>query len=115
MPMIIASAVINAGRNRVPPASKAASAAVLPDSNLSFEKLTTRTLFDVATRIHMMAPVGAGTLMVVCVTAYDPYGFLIRHPSPLTKDWLNAGRNARLSAIAIISPESKSRDRTTGP
>jgi hypothetical protein len=43
MPMIIASAVINAGRNRVPPASKAASAAVLPDSNLSFEKLTTRT------------------------------------------------------------------------
>ena len=31
------------------------------------EKLTTRMLFAVATPMHMIAPVSAGTLIVVCV------------------------------------------------
>ena len=34
----------------------------------SFAKLTTRMLFAVATPMHMIAPVSAGTLIVVCVT-----------------------------------------------
>ena len=33
----------------------------------SFAKLTTRMLFAVATPMHMIAPVSAGTLSVVCV------------------------------------------------
>jgi hypothetical protein len=65
--MIIAKAVMITGRNLVKPASNAASAAVLPSSSRSLEKLTTRMLFAVATPIHMMAPVKAGTLTVVLV------------------------------------------------
>jgi hypothetical protein len=38
---------------------------VFPASSLSFEKLTTRMLFAVATPMHMIAPVSAGTLIVV--------------------------------------------------
>ncbi len=67
MPIIIASAVISTGRNRVNPASRAAWSAVCPRASSSFAKLTTRMLFAVATPMHMMAPVSAGTLMVVCV------------------------------------------------
>ena len=64
--MIIASAVISTGRKRVDPASSAASAA-LAARKCSCAKLTTRMLFAVATPMHMMAPVSAGTLSVVCV------------------------------------------------
>ena len=55
------------GRKRVYPDSSAASSAVLPSSSLSLEKLTTRMLFAVATPMHMIAPVRAGTLSVVLV------------------------------------------------
>ncbi len=67
IPIIMARAVINTGRNRVKPASSAASAAVSISGSCSFAKLTTRMLFAVATPIHMMDPVSAGTLTVVCV------------------------------------------------
>ena len=68
IPIIIASAVISTGRNRVNPAFNAASPGSSPSSSRSFEKLITRMLFDVATPMHMIAPVSAGTLTVVPVT-----------------------------------------------
>jgi hypothetical protein len=67
MPMIMASAVINTGLNRVAPASRAASTAFFPSSSCSRAKLTTRMLFAVATPMHMIAPVKAGTDRLVCV------------------------------------------------
>jgi hypothetical protein len=65
IPMIIARAVIRTGRNRVNPAASAASAGASPASRRSFAKLTTRMLLAVATPMHMIAPVRAGTLTVV--------------------------------------------------
>ena len=70
--MIIASAVIRTGRNRVNPASSAASEGVFPACSLSFEKLIMRMLFAVATPMHMIAPVSAGTLMVVSSDEEEP-------------------------------------------
>src|SRR5882762_472286 len=67
MPMIIASAVINTGRKRVTPACRAAWEASSPASMRWRAKLTTRTLLAVATPMHMIAPVRAGTLTGVCV------------------------------------------------
>src|SRR5580692_2649653 len=67
MPMIMASAVINTGRKRVNPASSAAPRESIPSAIFSVAKLTTRMLFEVATPMHMMAPISAGTLRVVCV------------------------------------------------
>ena len=68
MPIIIAIAVIRTGRKRVNPACNAAETGSLPSSNCSFAKLTTRIELAVATPIHMIEPVSAGTLSVVCVT-----------------------------------------------
>ena len=65
--MIIASAVISTGRKRVEPACRAACEASSPASMRSRAKLTTSTLFAVATPMHMIAPVRAGTLTGVCV------------------------------------------------
>ncbi len=67
MPMIMANAVMSTGRKRVNPACSAASNAVSPAFMRSRAKLTTSTLFAVATPMHMMAPVSAGTLTVVWV------------------------------------------------
>ena len=67
MPMIIASAVISTGRNRVLPASIAAVIASAPAAMRSRAKLITRMLFAVATPMHMIAPVSAGTESVVPV------------------------------------------------
>ena len=61
MPMIIASAVITTGRSRVTPASNAARVASPFSSRCSRAKLTTRMEFAVATPMHMIAPVSAGT------------------------------------------------------
>ena len=63
--MIMASAVISTGRRRVNPACSAASMAVSPAFMRSRAKLITNTLLAVATPMHMMAPVRAGTLTVV--------------------------------------------------
>jgi hypothetical protein len=68
IPIIIARAVMSTGRNRVNPAFRAASPGSSPSSSLSFEKLMTRMLFYVATPMHIIAPVKAGTLTVVPVT-----------------------------------------------
>ena len=68
MPIIMASAVMSTGRKRVKPASSAASAGLRPSSSCSLAKLTTRMLLAVATPMHMMQPVRAGTLIVVPVT-----------------------------------------------
>ncbi len=65
MPMIIASAVISAGRSRVVPASIAAVIASAPAARRSRAKLITRMLLAVATPRHMIAPVSAGTDSVV--------------------------------------------------
>ncbi len=67
MPMIMARAVIRTGRKRVKPASSAALMESLPSCIFSVAKLTTRILLEVATPMHMMAPMSAGTLRVVCV------------------------------------------------
>ena len=67
MPMIMARAVISTGRKRVKPASSAAEIAFFPWAICSVAKLTTRMLFAVATPMHMMVPINAGTLNVVCV------------------------------------------------
>ena len=66
--MIIARAVIRTGRKRVKPASNAALTESIPSLIFSVAKLTTRMLFEVATPMHMMAPIRAGTLRFVCVT-----------------------------------------------
>ena len=65
MPMIMAKAVMSTGRSRVNPACSAASKALSPAFMRSRAKLTTSTLLAVATPMHMMAPVRAGTLTVV--------------------------------------------------
>ncbi len=62
MPMIIASAVMSTGRNRVKPAVKAACSASSPASIRRRAKLTTSTLLAVATPMHVIAPISAGTL-----------------------------------------------------
>ena len=62
MPIIIDRAVISTGRKRVAPASMAAWIASPQAASRSRAKLTTSTLFAVATPMHMMAPVRAGTL-----------------------------------------------------
>jgi hypothetical protein len=67
MPMTIASAVISTGRNRVLPASIAAVIASTPAAMRSRAKAITRMLFAVATPMHMIAPVSAGTESVVPV------------------------------------------------
>ena len=68
MPMIIASAVISTGRKRTWPASSAALIASPCSASRSRAKLTTRIEFAVATPMHMIAPVSAGTDSVVPVT-----------------------------------------------
>ena len=68
MPMIIASAVISTGRNRVRPASIAAATGSPSASSRSFANDTTSTLFAVTTPLNMSVPIRAGTLSGVCVT-----------------------------------------------
>jgi len=62
IPMIIAVASLRTGRKRVNPACRAASKALSPASKRSRAKLMTSTLLAVATPMHMIAPVSAGTL-----------------------------------------------------
>ena len=93
IPMIIASAVISTGRNLVYPASSADSQGVFPACSRSFEKLTTRMLLAVATPMHMMAPVRAGTLIVVLVMnrnhtiPANAAGSAIRMMNGSSQDW----------------------------
>ena len=63
--MIIASAVMSTGRKRVLPASIAAVIGSAPSARRSRAKLITRMLLAVATPMHMIAPVSAGTERVV--------------------------------------------------
>ena len=67
MPMIMASAVISTGRKRVIPASSAALTGSPCSASRSRAKLTTRIELAVATPMHMIAPVSAGTESVVPV------------------------------------------------
>src|SRR5260370_40679623 len=67
IPIIIGSAVMITGLNRVDPASSAARKASLVSRKRSFAKLTIRTLFAVATPMLIIVPISAGTLSVVCV------------------------------------------------
>ena len=67
MPITIASAVISTGRRRTNPASSAACVASPISLSFSRAKLITSTLLAVATPMHMIAPVSAGTDSVVCV------------------------------------------------
>ena len=67
--MIMASAVISTGRKRVKPGlQRGARRGRRRAASRSRAKLTTRMLFAVATPMHMIAPVSAGTDSVVCVT-----------------------------------------------
>ena len=67
MPMHIAIAVMMTGRMRTKPASIAAAIGSPSTASRSCAKLTTSTLLAVATPIHMIAPVSAGTDKVVAV------------------------------------------------
>ena len=67
MPMIMARAVMQTGRKRVVPASTAASRASPVTRRRSLAKETTRMEFAVATPMHMIEPMRAGTESVVCV------------------------------------------------
>ena len=67
MPMIMASAVISTGRKRTNPASSAAAVASPSSASRSRAKLITSTELAVATPMHMIAPVSAGTDSVVPV------------------------------------------------
>ncbi len=67
MPITMASAVISTGRRRVVPASSAALIASTPAAMRSRAKEITRIELAVATPMHMMAPVSAGTESVVSV------------------------------------------------
>ena len=67
MPTIIARAVISTGRSRVDPAARAALRASCPSRRWSLAKVTIRMLLAVATPMHMIAPIRAGTLRVVRV------------------------------------------------
>ncbi len=67
MPIIMASAVISTGRKRVKPAFSAACTGSPVFSSTSLAKVTTRMLLAVATPMHMIAPISAGTLSVVWV------------------------------------------------
>src|SRR5258707_4564841 len=67
IPMTMASAVIRTGRKREAPASNAADVALAPAAIRSRAKLITKMLLAVATPIHMIAPVSAGTESVVPV------------------------------------------------
>ena len=67
MPMIMASAVMMTGRKRTNPASSAAAVASPSSVSRSRAKEITSTEFAVATPMHMMAPVSAGTESVVSV------------------------------------------------
>ncbi|KAG5734285.1 hypothetical protein E4T56_gene9332, partial [Termitomyces sp. T112] len=60
-------AVIRTGRKRVDPASSAACSALPLAASLSRAKLTTSTELAVATPMHRIAPVSAGTERVVPV------------------------------------------------
>ena len=63
--MIIASAVMSTGRKRVNPDSIAASSAFPCSASRSLANDTTRMLLAVATPMHMIEPINAGTLSVV--------------------------------------------------
>ena len=65
--MIMASAVIKTGRNLTNPASRAACVASPRSARRSRAKLMISTLLAVATPMHMIAPVKAGTDNVVPV------------------------------------------------
>ena len=67
MPMIMARAVISTGRKRVIPPAKRRSGGPYLSAICSVAKLTTRMLLAVATPMHMIAPISAGTLRRVCV------------------------------------------------
>ena len=67
MPRTMARAVIITGLSRVEPASMAAAMASTPSASRSRAKEIIRTLLAVATPMHMIAPVRAGTDTVVPV------------------------------------------------
>ena len=67
MPTTIARAVIKTGRSRVDPAENAAARASSPSRRWSLAKVIIRMLLAVATPMHMIAPISAGTLTVVWV------------------------------------------------
>src|SRR5260370_3912880 len=64
----LAGGVNGQGGKRVNPACNAAAIGSKPASICSVANLTTRMLLEVATPMHMIVPVSAGTLSVVCVT-----------------------------------------------
>ena len=69
MPMIMASAVISTGRKRVEAGVERGRGRRRASSPAARARtLTTRMLFAVATPMHMIAPVSAGTDSVVPVT-----------------------------------------------
>jgi len=72
MPMIMARAVMTTGRKRVNPASVAARTASPVAARRSRAKLMTRMELAVATPMHKIAPVSAGTESVVPVAKQDP-------------------------------------------
>lgn len=67
IPIIMARAVMITGRNRTSPARNAASSEFFPSLSSPVAKVTSKMLFEVATPMHMIAPIKEGTLSVVRV------------------------------------------------
>src|SRR5215472_368733 len=119
MPMIMASAVINTGRIRVYPASRAASQALCPSRMRSRAKEITRMLFAVATPMHITAPVSDGTLRVVCVSRRIQMIPASAPSSPVimikgsSQDWkfTTISRYTRTMAMASPMPRPTNDDR----
>src|SRR3984957_17145290 len=110
IPMTIANAVMSTGRKRVKPASYAACSGVAPWSSRSRAKLTTRILLAVATPIHMIAPVRAGTLKVVWVInniqamPATAAGSAVMMMKASVQDWKLTRINRYTSTIAPMKP-----------
>ena len=77
MPRIIAPAVMSTGRNRVNPATSAATQELSPASIRWLANVTTRMLFAVVRPIPISVPISAGTLRCVC----DRYNIHITPPN----------------------------------
>ena len=113
MPITIANAVINTGRERTNPASSAAAVASPIASRRSRAKLIMSTLFEVATPMHMIAPVNAGTEIGVNVTnsiqtmPASAAGSAVMMTNGSVQDWKFTTISRYISTIAPSKPNSR--------
>jgi hypothetical protein len=110
MPKIIAMAVISTGRKRAAPASRALARASSPVAIWSRAKAITRMELAVATPMHMIAPVSAGTDSDVPVanSIQTIPASAVGRPSTITsgssQDWKLTTISRKISTMAAARP-----------